>query len=222
MTKEAKSLHVTEKNLSKYAGVHKRHFGIAREKDMVGIVTGLAYTEYGGDLLDIEALKFEGSGKIQITGQLGDVMKESAHAALSYARSIAKTLHIAPKVFNKYDFHIHVPEGATPKDGPSAGVALCVSLMSVLSDSPIRRDVAMTGEITLSGKVLEIGGLKEKLLAALRGQIKTVLIPKQNLKDLEDMPKEVLENLEIKAISHISEALEVCLVKKKKNVKKTK
>jgi ATP-dependent Lon protease len=222
VTKEAKSLHITDKNLSKYAGAHKKHYGIAREDDLIGIATGLAYTEYGGDLLDIEALKFEGSGKIQTTGQLGDVMKESAHAALSYARSIAKTLKISPKTFNKYDFHIHVPEGATPKDGPSAGVALCVALMSVLSDIPVRKDVAMTGEITLSGKVLEIGGLKEKLLAALRGQIKTVIIPKSNVKDLDDMPKEVLKNLDIKPVSHISEALKICLVKKEKNAKKKK
>jgi ATP-dependent Lon protease len=222
ITKEAKHLYITEKNLAKYAGAQKRHFGIAREHDTIGIATGLAYTEYGGDLLDIESLKFEGSGKIQTTGQLGDVMKESAHAALSYARSIAKSLHISSKTFNKYDFHIHVPEGATPKDGPSAGVALCVSLMSVLSDLPIKRDVAMTGEITLSGKVLEIGGLKEKLLAALRGQIKIVIIPKANIKDLDEMPKEVLDNLTIKPISHISEALEICLVKKKANAKKKK
>lgn len=211
ITKEADSLHITEKNLRKYAGVEKKHFGIARDHDTIGVTTGLAYTEYGGDLLDIEALKFEGSGKIQITGQLGDVMKESAQAALSYARSIAKTLKIDAKKFNKYDFHIHVPEGATPKDGPSAGVALCVSLMSVLSDRPVKKDIAMTGEITLTGKVLEIGGLKEKLLAALRGQIKTVLIPKGNEKDLDDMPKEVLSKLKIKPISRIEEAIKEAL-----------
>ncbi|MBU6140743.1 MAG: endopeptidase La [Proteobacteria bacterium] len=218
--KEAKSLHITEKNLRKYAGIEKKHFGIARDSDLIGITTGLAYTEYGGDLLDIEALKFEGSGKIQVTGRLGEVMKESAQAALSYTRSIAKQFKIDAKKFNKYDFHIHVPEGATPKDGPSAGVALCVSLVSVLSEKPVRKDVAMTGEITLSGKVLEIGGLKEKLLAALRGQIKTVLIPEANTKDLEEMPKEVLDNLKIKPISHVSEALEECLrlPKTRKNV----
>ncbi len=215
VTKESKELHITERNLRKHAGVEKKHYGIVREHDLIGIATGLAYTEYGGDLLDIEALKFEGSGKIQTTGQLGDVMKESAHAALSYARSIAKTLQIDAKTFNKYDFHIHVPEGATPKDGPSAGVALCVALISVLSDRPIHKDIAMTGEITLSGKVLEIGGLKEKLLAALRGKIKKVLIPMDNVKDLEDMPKEVLKNIEIKPISHIDEALIECLVAKK-------
>ena len=223
VTKKLKSLHITDKNLSKYAGVPKKHFGIAKEKDSIGIATGLAYTEYGGDLLDIEALKFEGSGKIQTTGKLGDVMKESAHAALSYARSIAKNLKIDAKKFNKYDFHIHVPEGATPKDGPSAGVAICVSLVSVLTNKPIKKDIAMTGEITLSGKVLEIGGLKEKLLAALRGGIKTVLIPKDNKKDLEDMPKEILDNIKVKAISHVEEAIAECLVglgsKKKNNAK---
>lgn len=220
--KEAKSLHISEKNLHKYAGIEKKHFGIARESDLIGVVTGLAYTEYGGDLLDIEALKFEGNGKIQTTGQLGDVMKESAHAALSYARSIAHDLKIDAKKFNKYDFHIHVPEGATPKDGPSAGVAICVALMSVLSDKPVRKDIAMTGEITLTGKVLEIGGLKEKLLAALRGGIKTVLIPKNNLKDLEEMPKEVLDKLTIKPISRIEEAVKEALVDRKKTKKNGK
>lgn len=222
ITKEAKHLNITEANLRKYAGVEKRHFGVAREKDTIGVTTGLAYTEYGGDLLDIEALKFEGSGKIQVTGRLGEVMKESAQAAFSYSRSIAKQFKIDSKKFNKFDFHIHVPEGATPKDGPSAGVALCVSLVSVLSEKAVRKDVAMTGEITLSGNVLEIGGLKEKLLAALRGQIKTVLIPRDNVKDLEEMPKEVLEKLEIKPISHVDEALKVCLAPNKKDPKKAK
>jgi ATP-dependent Lon protease len=212
--KKTKSIHITNTNLRQYAGVEKKHYGSMRERDLIGVVTGLAYTEYGGDLLDIEALKFEGSGKIQTTGQLGDVMKESAHAALSYARSIAADLKIDNKKFNKYDFHIHVPEGATPKDGPSAGVAICVALVSVLSDRPIKKDIAMTGEITLSGKVLEIGGLKEKLLAALRGKITTVLIPQANEKDLEELPKEILDNIKIKTISHISEALKECLVKK--------
>ncbi len=223
VTKTFESLAITNKNLHKYAGIEKKHHGIAREKDLVGVATGLAYTEYGGDLLDIEALKFEGSGKIQATGSLGKVMKESAHAALSYARSIAKDLKINSKTFNKFDFHIHVPEGATPKDGPSAGVALCVTLVSILTNKAIRKDIAMTGEITLTGKVLEIGGLKEKLLAALRGGIKTVLIPESNKKDLEDMPKEVLNKLVIKPISRIEEALKECLVqskpRKKKNVR---
>jgi ATP-dependent Lon protease len=220
VTKKSKKIHISEKNLREYAGAEKKHYGIAHEEDLIGVVTGLAYTEYGGDLLDIEALKFEGSGKIQTTGQLGDVMKESAHAAFSYARSIAKDLKIDAKKFNKYDFHIHVPEGATPKDGPSAGVAICVSLVSTLCDMPVKKDVAMTGEITLNGKVLEIGGLKEKLLAALRGGIKTVLIPQANKKDLEEMPKEILDNIKIKPISHISEALEECLKGFKTNSKK--
>jgi ATP-dependent Lon protease len=219
VTKKIKSLSLTDKNLSKYAGVEKRHFGMAKNCDAVGVVTGLAYTEYGGDLLEIEVLKFQGSGKIQTTGTLGEVMKESALIALSYARSIAKDFKIDAKEFNKFDFHIHVPEGATPKDGPSAGIALCVALVSVLCNLPIKKDIAMTGEITLTGKALEIGGLKEKLLAALRGGIKTVLIPQANKKDLQDMPKEVLDKLEIKPISRIEEALKECLVKSNKKTK---
>ena len=221
MTEKVKKVVIDKNNIDEYLGVEKFRYGIVKDHDMVGIATGLAYTEYGGDLLDIEALKFEGSGKVQITGKLGDVMKESAQASLSYIRSISKSLDIDAKQFNKFDFHIHVPEGATPKDGPSAGVALCVTLASILSGKAIRKDIAMTGEITLSGKVLEIGGLKEKLLAALRGNIKTVLIPKQNEKNLQDIPKEVLKNVEIKTISTIDEALAECLVVKdsKKSVK---
>ncbi len=223
VTRKVKALHINEKNIQQYSGVEKHHYGIAKESDLIGVATGLAYTDFGGDLLDIEVLKFEGSGKIQITGRLGEVMKESAQAALSYARSVAKEFKIEAKKFNKYDFHIHVPEGATPKDGPSAGVALCVALISCVSGMAIRKDIAMTGEITLTGKVLEIGGLKEKLLAALRGGIKTVLIPESNKKDLAEMPKEVLESLTIKPIMHIGEALKECLVSKKreqKNVRK--
>lgn len=223
VTKKIKTLHITNKNIHQYAGVEKHHYGIAKDKDSVGVVTGLAYTDFGGDLLDIEVLKFDGSGKIQITGSLGDVMKESAQAALSYARSVSRDFKVDAKKFNKYDFHIHVPEGATPKDGPSAGVALCVALMSCVTGIPIKKDIAMTGEITLTGKVLEIGGLKEKLLAALRGHIKTVLIPEANKKDLAEMPKEVLENITIKPIKHISEALKECLVTHKtikKNVRR--
>ncbi|NBV06999.1 MAG: endopeptidase La [Proteobacteria bacterium] len=215
VTKKTKSLHITEKNIHQYAGVEKHHYGIAKTDDSVGVATGLAYTDFGGDLLDIEALKFNGNGKIQITGRLGEVMKESAQAALSYSRSIAKDFKVDAKKFGKYDFHIHVPEGATPKDGPSAGVALCVALMSCITGVAIKKDIAMTGEITLTGKILEIGGLKEKLLAALRGGIKTVLIPEANKKDLTEMPKEVLDSLTIKPISHVLEALKECLVVKK-------
>lgn len=217
VTKKKKAVHITAKNINEYAGVEKHRFGIAKEQDLIGVATGLAYTEYGGDLLDIETLKFQGSGKIQITGKLGEVMKESAQAALSYARSIAKDYKIDYKQFNKYDFHIHVPEGATPKDGPSAGVAICVSLISALSGKAIKKDIAMTGEITLSGKVLEIGGLKEKLLAALRGGIKTVLIPQANEKDLAEIPREVLSTIKIKPISRVEEALKECLIVKKSN-----
>ena len=212
ITKEDSCLHISSDNLRKYAGVEKKHYGMIRENDLVGVTTGLAYTEYGGDLLDIEVLKFKGSGKIQITGQLGEVMKESAQAAFSYAKSIASNLKIDTKELDKFDFHIHVPEGATPKDGPSAGVALFISLISAITETPVKRNIAMTGEITLSGRVLEIGGLKEKLLAALRGGIKTVLIPKDNKKDLEEMPKEVLESIVIKPISKVDDAMKECLV----------
>jgi|APGre2960657423_1045063.scaffolds.fasta_scaffold00419_3 ATP-dependent Lon protease len=222
ITKKSKTLQITNKNLHQYSGVEKKSFGIAHKEDLVGVTTGLAYTEYGGDLLDIEALRFDGSGQVKTTGSLGEVMKESAITAFSYARSIAKSLAIEPKQFNKYDFHIHVPEGATPKDGPSAGVALCVSLISVLTNKKVRKDIAMTGEVTLTGNVLEIGGLKEKLLAALRGQIKTVLIPKSNLKDLEEMPKEVLKNIEIIAIEKIEEALRESLIGYEQPINKLK
>ncbi|MBL6665108.1 MAG: endopeptidase La [Rickettsiales bacterium] len=212
ITKKKKSVTITEKNLKDYAGIEKKQFGVAKKKDMIGVATGLAYTEYGGDLLDIEVLKFEGAGKVLTTGRLGDVMKESASAALSYVRSVAQDLKVDAKKFNKFDFHIHVPAGATPKDGPSAGVALAVCLASIVSNKKIRKDIAMTGELTLSGKVLEIGGLKEKLLAALRGKIKIVLIPEENKKDLEEMPKEVLDQLTIKPISHVEEAIKECLI----------
>ncbi len=216
VTNEAQQVHITNQNLRKYAGVEKKNYGIAHKDDMIGVTTGLAYTEYGGDLLDIEALKFLGTGQVKTTGSLGDVMKESALTALSYARSMAKKIGIEAKEFNKYDFHIHVPEGATPKDGPSAGVALCVSLISILCNKKVKKDVAMTGEITLIGNVLEIGGLKEKLLAAVRGEIKTVLIPKDNLKDLEEMPKEVTRHLKIIPVQNVEQALELSLIGYKK------
>lgn len=223
ITKKSKKVEVNQKNLNKYLGVERFSYSKIKEDDMVGVATGLAYTEYGGDLLDIEALKFEGgSGKIQITGKLGDVMKESASAALSYVRSIAPELKINIKKFSDLDFHIHVPEGATPKDGPSAGIALCVTLASILTNKKIRKDIAMTGEITLSGRTLPIGGLKEKLLAALRGKIKTVLIPKQNEKDLEEIPVEVVKGLKIKTVSTVKEALQESLIDLKFDEKSTK
>ncbi|MCE3255458.1 MAG: ATP-dependent proteinase [Rickettsiaceae bacterium] len=209
---EVKSVTITEKNLGEFAGIEKFHYGIAKKEDKVGVATGLAYTDFGGDLLDIEAVKFTGSGKIQITGKLGEVMKESAQTALSYVRSIANELKIPAKEFNKYDFHIHVPEGAMPKDGPSAGVAICSALVSAITGLPVNKTVAMTGEITLTGRVLEIGGLKEKLLAALRGGIKTVIIPEDNKKDLEEMPEDVKKFLKIKTVSTAKEALKEVLI----------
>lgn len=217
--KKIKKVSITTKNLKDYLGVEKNSYNEANKTDSVGVSTGLAYTDFGGDLLYIEALKFDGNGKLLITGKLGDVMKESVEAAFSYVRSKASEIGITSKVFNKYDFHLHVPEGATPKDGPSAGVAISSALMSTLTGLKVRSDTAMTGEITLTGKVLPIGGLKEKLLAALRGNIKNVLIPKDNVKDLEKVPENVKKKLNIKPIEKIEEAFEFLLVGYKKNKK---
>ena len=201
------SIVVDEARLEKYAGVRKFHYGETDEEDQVGIVTGLAWTEFGGEILTIEAVKMIGKGRMSITGNLKDVMKESISAANSYVRARAPHFGIKPSVFEKTDVHVHVPEGATPKDGPSAGVAMATAMISVLTGVPIRKDVAMTGEITLRGRVLPIGGLKEKLLAALRSGIKTVLIPKENEKDLADIPENVKADLEIVAVSTVDEVL---------------
>ena len=217
---KTKKIKVTTKNLKDYLGVEKNTYNEANKKDQVGVSTGLAYTEFGGDLLYIEALKFDGSGKLLITGKLGDVMKESVEAAFSYVRSKAGDFNITSKIFNKYDFHLHVPEGATPKDGPSAGVAISSTLMSCLTGLKVRSDTAMTGEITLTGKVLPIGGLKEKLLAALRGNIKNVLIPKENVKDLEKIPDKVKNGMKIIPIETIDEAFKFLLVGYNKKIKK--
>lgn len=208
-----KSVTVTPKNLEDYAGVQKYRFGELEETDMVGVVTGLAWTEFGGELLTIESLSVPGKGKVSKTGKLGDVMQESVQAAESYVKSRAPSFGIEPTAFAKTDIHVHVPEGATPKDGPSAGVAMVISIVSVLTDIPIRRDIAMTGEVTLRGRVLPIGGLKEKLLAALRGGIKTVLIPADNAKDLADIPDNVKEGLEIVPVETVDEALKLALSK---------
>ena len=175
-------------------------------------MTGLAYTSVGGDLLHIEALKLPGKGRMKTTGTLGDVMKESIDAASSYVRSISPTIGVKPTKFDKMDIHVHVPDGATPKDGPSAGLAMVTSIVSVLSGLPVRRDIAMTGEVSLRGNSMPIGGLKEKLLAALRGGIKTVLIPKENEKDLVELPDNVKDGLEIIPVEHVSEVLELALV----------
>ncbi|KIL98381.1 ATP-dependent protease La Type I [Paramagnetospirillum magnetotacticum MS-1] len=203
---------VTPRNLEKYAGIHRYRFGEVEEQDMVGVVTGLAWTEVGGELLTIEAVSMPGKGTFSHTGKLGDVMQESVQAARSYVRSRSVSFGIKPTVFEKRDIHVHVPEGATPKDGPSAGIAMCTTIVSVLTGIPVRRDVAMTGEITLRGRVLPIGGLKEKLLAALRGGIKTVLIPKENEKDLAEIPDNVKKGLVIIPVSTADEALTHALV----------
>ena len=207
-----KSVRITPARLEKYLGVRRFSFGVADELDQVGQVNGLAWTEVGGELLRIEAALVKGKGGMQLTGQLGDVMKESIHAAMTVVRSRADTLGIGADFYQKQEAHIHVPEGATPKDGPSAGVGMCTALVSVLTGIKVRADVAMTGEITLRGEVLPIGGLKEKLLAALRGGIKTVLIPKENEKDLAEIPKNVKQGLDIRPVQWIEEVLEMALV----------
>ncbi|KAF0224880.1 MAG: ATP-dependent Lon [Rhodospirillaceae bacterium] len=198
---------VTPRNLEKYAGVRKYRFGEAELEDMVGAVTGLAWTEVGGELLTIEAVTMPGKGSFSHTGKLGDVMQESVQAARSYVRSRSVSLGIKPTVFEKKDIHVHVPEGATPKDGPSAGIAMCTAIVSAITGITVRREVAMTGEITLRGRVLPIGGLKEKLLAALRGGLKTVLIPKDNEKDLAEIPDNVKKGLEIVPVGTVDEVL---------------
>jgi ATP-dependent Lon protease len=179
----------------------------------VGVVTGLAYTSVGGELLNIEALRLPGKGRMKTTGTLGDVMKESIDAASSYVRSIAPKIGVKPPRFEKWDIHVHVPEGATPKDGPSAGLAMVTSIVSVLTGIPVRKDIAMTGEVTLRGNALPIGGLKEKLLAALRGGITTVLIPRDNEKDLAEIPDNVKEGLEIIPVDHVRDVLKIALVR---------
>ncbi len=210
-SKTKKTVSVTQRNLGKYAGVRRYRFGEAEGEDQVGVVTGLAWTEVGGDTLAIESVIVPGKGRMQTTGKLGDVMKESIDAARSYVRSRSVAFGIKPPVFDKRDIHVHVPEGATPKDGPSAGVAMVTSIVSVLTGIPVRRDVAMTGEVTLRGRVLAIGGLKEKLLAALRAGIKTVLVPADNEKDLADIPDNVKRALTIIAVSNVDEVLEHAL-----------
>jgi len=208
---DVKSVEVDAGNIEKFLGVPRFKHGLAEEKDHVGVVTGLAYTSVGGELLHIEALKLPGKGRMKTTGTLGDVMKESIDAAASYVRAKAITFGVKPTIFEKMDIHVHVPEGATPKDGPSAGVAMVTSIVSVLTNIPVRHDVAMTGEVTLRGNVLPIGGLKEKLLAALRGGIKTVLIPKENVKDLAEIPDNVKDGLEIIPADTVTEVLKVAL-----------
>ncbi|MDG1472230.1 MAG: endopeptidase La [Ascidiaceihabitans sp.] len=209
--KEAESVTVSADNLDEFLGVPKYRYGLAEKEDQIGVVTGLAYTSVGGELLQIEALNLPGKGRMKTTGKLGDVMKESIDAASSYVRSISPKIGVKPTKFDKIDIHVHVPDGATPKDGPSAGLAMVTSIVSVLTGIPVRKDIAMTGEVSLRGNAMPIGGLKEKLLAALRGGIKTVLIPEENEKDLPDIPENVKAGLEIIPVSHVSEVLKHAL-----------
>ena len=213
LTEKKKKIKVTKKNLSDFLGVPRYRYGEAELKDLIGITTGLAWTEVGGEILSIEAVTLPGKGKVLITGKLGDVMQESIQAASSYIRSRSKEFGILPSIFEKVDIHIHVPEGATPKDGPSAGVGMVTSMVSVLTGIPVRKDVAMTGEISLRGRVLAIGGLKEKLLAAHRGGLKTVLIPEDNEKDLIEIPDTVKKGLNIIVVSNVADVLKNALTK---------
>jgi len=214
LSKKKTSVKVTDANLADYLGVQRYRYGEAETEDQVGVVTGLAWTEVGGELLTIEGVMMPGKGRMTVTGNLKDVMKESISAAASYVRSRAVDFGVEPPTFDKRDIHVHVPEGATPKDGPSAGVAMATAIVSIMTGIPVRKDIAMTGEITLRGRVLPIGGLKEKLLAALRGGIKTVLIPEENAKDLADIPDSVKSRLEIVPVRFVDEALSRALVRK--------
>ena len=214
VTKKSPKISITRKNLEKFAGVKKFRFGETEAEDMVGVVTGLAWTEVGGEILTIESVLLPGKGNVKQTGKLGDVMQESVSAALSYVRSRSLRFGIKPTLFEKRDIHVHVPEGATPKDGPSAGVAMATSIVSILTGIPVRRDVAMTGEITLRGRILPIGGLKEKLLAALRAGITTVFIPKENEKDLAEIPDNVKKHLKLIPVADVDEVIAQALARR--------
>ncbi|MBM3630813.1 MAG: endopeptidase La, partial [Alphaproteobacteria bacterium] len=215
---EQKEVVVNNKNLHDFLGIPKFKFGELEAEDKIGIATGLAWTEYGGEILKIETVTMPGKGRMQITGKLGEVMQESVKAAKSFVRSKCLTYGIIPPLFEKSDFHIHVPEGATPKDGPSAGIGMVTSIVSSITNIPVRRDIAMTGEVTLTGQVLPIGGLKEKLLAAHRAGIKEVLIPKENEKDLFDMPKKILDDIKITTVENVDQVLKIALTKELKKI----
>ena len=218
VTKKSELVSVDSKNIAEYLGVQKFKYGEIEQNDRVGVVTGLAWTEVGGEILSIETLVMPGKGKLELTGKLGDVMKESMMAAKSFVRSKCLDFGIIPPTFDKKDIHIHVPEGATPKDGPSAGIGMVTSIVSALTNIAVKKDVAMTGEVTLTGRVLPIGGLKEKLLAALRGGIKTAIIPDENEKDLKEIPQNVKDGLTIIPVKHVEEVLKIALVSELKPV----
>lgn len=198
---------VTSRNISKFLGKERYNYLMANEKDEIGIARGLAWTQVGGDTLQIEVNIMPGKGELLLTGQLGDVMKESAQAGISYIRSVADQYKIDPEFFQKHDMHVHIPEGAVPKDGPSAGITMATAMLSAIIEKPVRADLAMTGEITLRGRVLPIGGLKEKLLAAKYAKIKEVLVPEKNRPDIEEMDKEIIQGLNIQFVDNMKEVL---------------
>ena len=216
VTKKGTGFRISPASLEKYLGKKKYRYDIVEGESEIGVVTGMAWTQVGGDTLFIETALVPGSGKIQLTGQLGDVMQESAKAAITYIRSIAADYNIEEEFYKKYDLHVHVPEGAVPKDGPSAGVTMFTSVMSALTDTPVRKDVAMTGEITLRGKVLPVGGIKEKVLAAHRAGIKTILLPRENEADIDDIPQAVRKQLEFILLDRAASALEYAFAEKSK------
>jgi ATP-dependent Lon protease len=213
VTGKAKSYSITQGNLEKYLGKHRFHYDMVEGENQVGVTTGMAWTAVGGDTLQIETTAVAGSGKLVLTGQLGDVMQESAKAGISYIRSVADQLGIEEDFYKEYDLHVHVPEGAVPKDGPSAGVTMCTAVISTLTGIPVKRDVAMTGEITLRGKVLPVGGIREKVLAAHRAGIKKILLPKANEPDIDDIPAAVRKHLTFVLLDNVNQALEEALVK---------
>jgi len=221
VNEEEKSVQINVKNISDFLGVKKFKFGELEGENKIGIVIGLAWTEFGGEILKIETVNMPGKGRMQITGKLGDVMQESVKAAKSFVRSKSLEYGIIPPIFEKKDFHIHVPEGATPKDGPSAGIAMVTSIVSSITNIPVKKEIAMTGEVTVTGQVLPIGGLKEKLLAAHRAGVKKVLIPKENEKDLVDIPKKVREDIIIVPVESADEVLKIALTKELKPVEWT-
>ena len=212
LTTEKKSVTITERNLSKYLGKEKYSYQMANAADEIGIVRGLAWTSVGGDTLQIEVNVMPGKGEIMLTGQLGDVMKESARTGISYIRSVSRTYQIAEDFFEKHDIHVHIPEGAVPKDGPSAGITMATAMISAITEKKVRADLAMTGEVTLRGRVLPIGGLKEKLLAAKNAGIKTVLVPGKNMADVEELSSEITRGLEILPVEHMEEVLKAAFV----------
>ena len=213
VTDGVKTCSITQSNLEKYLGKHRYHYDMVEGENQIGVTTGMAWTAVGGDTLQIETTAVPGSGKLELTGQLGDVMQESAKAGISYIRSVSDKLGIEKDFYKTYDIHIHVPEGAVPKDGPSAGVTMCTAVISTLTKTPVRRDVAMTGEISLRGKVMPVGGIREKVLAAHRAGIKKILLPRENERDIDDIPQTVRKQLEFVLIDHVDQALEEALVK---------